>query len=144
MLTIPTANMMTEMAVKTAVTTPLGYAVDPAAASELKALLERHGIPFEELTAARTVRAETCTLLRVEDSFDDVYSRYEGRQIVQRETAVRRELPAGSLWVPLDGESAVRAALVLEPAAMYGLYQYPRYRALVGPSGVLPVIRVVR
>lgn len=143
MLTIPTANLMTEMAVKTAVPTPLGYAVVPEAASDFKALLERHGIPFEELAAPRTVRAETCTLLRVEDSFDDVYSRYEGRQIVQREAAARRELAVGSLWVPLEGEAAVRAALVLEPAAMYGLYQYPRYRALVEATR-LPVIRVVR
>ncbi|MCU0292016.1 MAG: hypothetical protein MUF10_08510, partial [Thermoanaerobaculaceae bacterium] len=142
-ITIPTANLMTEMAVKTAVPTPLGYAVVPEAAADFKTLLERHGIPFEELTAARAVRAEICTLLRVEDSFDDVYSRYEGRQIVQCDTAARRELQPGSLWVPLEGESAVRAALVLEPAAMYGLYQYPRFRALVG-SARLPVIRVVR
>ena len=52
-----------------------------------RALLERHGIPYEELTAPRTVRAEACTLLRIEDEFDDVYSRYEGRQIVRREAA---------------------------------------------------------
>ncbi len=45
-------------------------------------LLERHGIPFEELAAGRAVEAEACTLLRVEQEFDDVHSRYEGRQIV--------------------------------------------------------------
>ncbi len=143
-LRIPTANMMTVMAVKTTVPTPLGYAVEPRAAADFKLLLERQGIPYEELTAPRTVRAEACTLLRIEDEFDDVYSRYEGRAIVRREPAAERELPAGTLWVALAGESAVRAALVLEPAAMYGPYQYPRFRALVTPGSPLPVVRVVR
>ena len=82
-------------------------------------------------------------LLRVEDEFDDVYSRYDGRQIVRREPAAERELAAGSLWVPLTGDSAVRAALILEPAAMYGLYQHPRFRALVAPDGAMPVLRVL-
>jgi len=143
-LRIPTANMMTEMAVKATVPTPLGYAVAPAAAREFAALLERHGIPYEEVTAPRTIRAETCTLLRLEEEFDPVYSRYEGRQIVRRGPPAELELTPGALWVPLDGEAALRAALVLEPAAMYGVYQYPRYKALVGQKGLLPVLRVVR
>ncbi len=136
--------MMTVMAVKSAVPAPLAYAIEPRAAADFKLLLERQGIPYEELTAARTVTAEACTLLRIEDDFDDVYSRYEGRQIVRREAAAPRELPAGTLLVPLEGEAAVRAALVLEPAAMYGPYQYPRFRALVTPDEPLPVLRVVR
>ncbi|MBZ5590276.1 MAG: succinylglutamate desuccinylase/aspartoacylase family protein [Acidobacteriia bacterium] len=144
MLKVPTANMMTVMAVKTAVPTPLAYAVEAKAAPDFKPLLERHGIPFEELTAARTVRAEVCTLLRIEDEFDDLYSRYEGRQIVRREEPAARELPAGSLWVPLEGEAAVRTALVLEPAAMYGPFQYPRFRKLVAPNSPLPVLRILR
>ena len=141
---VPTANMMTVMAVKSAVPTPLAYAVEPRAAADFKLLLDRHGIPFEELAAPRAVRAEACTLLRIEDEFDDVYSRYEGRQIVRREPPAARELPAGSLWVRLAGEAAVRAALLLEPAAMYGPYQYPRFRALTKPGLSLPVLRVVR
>ena len=142
-LEIPTPNMMTVMAVKYAVPTPLAYAIEPRAAAAFKLLLERHGIPYQELTAARTVTAESCTLLRIEDDFDDVYSRYEGRQIVRREAAATRELPAGTLLVPLGGESAVRAALVLDPAVMYGPYQYPRFRALVTPGQPLPVLRVL-
>ncbi len=142
-LEIPTPNMMTVMAVKYAVPTPLAYAIEPRAAAAFKLLLERHGIPYQELAAARTVTAESCTLLRIEDDFDDVYSRYEGRQIVRREPAATRELPAGTLLVPLGGESAVRAALVLDPAVMYGPYQYPRFRALVTPGQPLPVLRVL-
>ena len=37
----------------------------------------------------------------------------------------------------------MRAALVLEPAQLYGLYQSPRYKALAGKDGLLPVLRVV-
>jgi hypothetical protein len=62
---------------------------------------------------------------------------------VRRERAAPRDLALGSLWVPLTGESAIRAALILEPTALYGLYQYPRFRALAGPGGELPVLRVV-
>ena len=84
------------------------------------------------------------TLVRIEKEFDEVYSRYDGRQIVARGEALPKDLAPGSLWVPLSGESAVRAALVLEPAMLYGLYQYPTYEALVGADKVLPVARVVR
>ncbi len=143
-LLVPTANMMTDLAVKKSVPTPLGYAVEPRAAQDFTTLLERHGIPYEILTASRTAWVERCTLLRLEDEFDDLYSRYAGRQIVKRGQPIERELARGSLWVPLEGEAAVRAALVLEPAAMYGLYQYPRFRALVTNDGALPVLRVVR
>ena len=87
--------------------------------------------------------AETATLVRVEDEFDEVYSRYGGRQIVRRGEARATELAAGSLFVPLEGEAALRAALVLEPAQLYGLYQYPRFKALAGMDGSLPVLRVV-
>jgi hypothetical protein len=143
-LKIPTANLMTTMAVKRSVPTPRGYAIQPPGVVQLRLLLERHGIPFEELAAPRAVEAESCTLLRVEEEFDELYSRYEGRQIVQRGEPAPVELAAGSLWVPLDGEAALRAALVLEPAQLYGLYQYPAYRALVAADGTLPVVRVIR
>jgi hypothetical protein len=142
-LKVPTANMMTEVAVKTSVPTPLGYAVPPAAVSAFRTLLEKHAIPFETPAAPRAVTAELALLDRVEDDFDEVYSRYGGRQIVRRAAARPAVLPAGSLFVPLEGEAAVRAALLLEPASLYGLYQFPRFRALAGKDGLLPVLRVV-
>lgn len=141
---VPTANLMTGVAVKRTVPAPLGYAVEPAAAAEIGALLERHGLAFEKVAAPRMVPVETCTLLRVEEEFDDVYSRYGGRTIVKRGAARAVALPAGSLWVPLEGPDALRAALLLEPAAMYGLWQYPRFKALVGADGTIPVRRVVK
>jgi hypothetical protein len=142
-LEVPTANLMTRVVVKRSVPTPAAYAIVPEAAGELGGLLERHGIPFERLAAPRRARVEACTLVRVEDEFDDLYARYEGRQIVTRGAAAERELPAGSLWVAVAGEASVRAALVLEPAQLYGLYQYPRFRSLVSWDGTLPVLRVV-
>ena len=141
---VPTANMMTMVAVKKSVTTPIAYVVEPRAATAIGALLDRHAIPYETLTSPRTFEVEACTLLRLEEQFDDVYSRYEGRQIVRVDPIAQRELPAGSLLVPLRGETALRAALVLEPAALYGIYQYPNFRTLVGSDGAIPVLRVMR
>ncbi|MGA8808174.1 MAG: M14 family zinc carboxypeptidase [Thermoanaerobaculia bacterium] len=141
---VPTMNMMTTVAVKKSVTTPIAYVVEARAAGAIGALLDRHAIPYETLTSPRSFEVEACTLLRLEDQFDDVYSRYEGRQIVHVEPLAKRELPAGSLLVPLRGETALRAALVLEPAAFYGIYQYANFRSLVASDGALPVLRVMR
>ena len=136
--------MMTDVAVKSAVPTPAAYAVEPRAAAAFKTLLARHEIPFEELAAPRAVAAERCTLVRMEDEFDDVYSRYDGRQIVACAAAKEETLPAGTLLVTLRGESSVRAALLLEPAALYGVYQYPRFRPFAVAGAALPVLRVTR
>jgi hypothetical protein len=46
--------------------------------------------------------------------------------------------------VPLSGESAVRAALVLDPSLLYGVYAEPRFRKLVTPGAAVPVLRVLR
>ena len=62
--------------------------------------------------------------------------------IVKCRAAAAEELPAGTLWVPLEGEAAVRAALVLEPAALYGVYQYPRFRSHAATGAALPILRV--
>lgn len=140
---VPTANVMTDLAVKRSVPSPIGYAVEPAAAAEIGALLTRHGLGFETIAAPRTVTAESCSLLRVEEEFDELYGRYGGRTIVKRGAAKAVELTAGSLWVPLEGPDALRAAILLEPTAMYGLWQYPRLRALVAWDGTIPVRRVV-
>jgi hypothetical protein len=143
-LDVPTPNMMTVMAVKSAVPTPFAYAVEPPAAAAFATLLDRHGIAHETLAAPKTASVERCMLLRVEDQFDDVYSRYEGRAIVRREPPAEQQLAAGTTWVALSGPDALRAALLLEPGSMYGLYQYPRYRALVAPDGAIPVLRILR
>ena len=54
------------------------------------------------------------------------------------------ELGAGSLLVPLSGPTALRAALLLEPTQLYGLYQFDQFRELVDDDGRMPVFRVLR
>ena len=51
--------------------------------------------------------------------------------------------PAGSLLVRLTGPDAARAAALLEPTSLYGLYALPEYRRLAGDDGLLPVVRVL-
>lgn len=147
-LEVPTANLMTDVVVKKTVPTPDAYAIEPRAAAAFRSLLDRHGIGYETVAVPRRARVERCTLLRVEDDFDDVYSRYEGRQIVAREAVTEVEVPPGTLLVPLHGalaaDAELRAALLLEPTSLYGLYQYPTYRQLAGESGALPVMRLMR
>jgi len=141
---VPTANLMTEVAVKRSVTTPVAYAIAPPAADAFAALLERHAIPFERVAAARAGVMQRCTLARLEDEFDEIYARYEGRQIVRCDEAANGTLEPGSLRVALQGDAAARAALLLEPMSLYGLLQYPEFRALVAWDGTLPVRRVTR
>ena len=43
----------------------------------------------------------------MEEEFDDLYGRYEGRQVVAVAPAAKAELPAGSLLVPLEGPDAM-------------------------------------
>lgn len=141
---VATPNLMKEVAVKRSVPSPAAYAIDRRAAEPFAALLDRHAIPYEKLAAARNVAAEACTLLRVEDDFDETYARYGGRQFVTCAPSAAHALEAGDLLVSLSGDSAVRAALLLEPLSLYGLYQYPAYRALAGEGGALPVRRVMQ
>ena len=140
---VATPNFMHDAVVKKSVPTPLAYAVEPRAAALFGPMLERHGVTFEVLGAARPAVAERCRLLRVEDDFDELYGRYGGRQIVARDAAAPRELAAGTLLVSLDQAAAIRAALVLEPTMLYGMFAYPEYRALVGADQTIPVWRVV-
>ncbi len=142
-LEVTTPNFMSAVVVKRSVATPRAYAVTPAVAPVFRALLERHALAFDELRAPRTVTAERCRLLRVEEQEDPVYARYAGRQVVERQPAGPVELPAGALLVRLEGPDAARTAALLEPTALYGLYALPEYRRLAGDDGLLPVLRVV-
>ncbi len=136
---ISTATVMYDRIVKTAQPTPWGYAVASDAAGIFRVLLGAHGISFESVTAGRTVATSRCRLLRLEEEYDEVYHRYEGRQIVTCAEAQPQTLPAGTLLVALDQPAARTAAAVLDPRMLYGLYQYPPFRALVGEYGTLPV-----
>lgn len=139
---IPTANLMDDRVVKRAVPAPAAYAVPPPAAAPFAALLQRHGLGFEELTGPRPATVERCRLERLEQGFDDLYQRYGGRQVVSCAAPEPLPLPEGTLVVPLSGPDAARAAALLEPLQLYGLYQLEEWRSEVGEDGTLPVLRV--
>jgi hypothetical protein len=142
---VPTASFMPDLVVKKSVPTPAAYAISGAnAIPAFKALLDRHAITYEVLAAPRQATAEPCTLVRVEEQEDTLYTRLGGRQIVTRGAPTPVELPAGALLVRLDQPAAVRAALLREPTMLYGLFQYKEMRALVGPDNAIPVLRVVK
>lgn len=139
---IPTANLMLDLVVKHSVPTPRAYVIEARVAATFRPLLEHHGLSFRTLSAPVTMKTERCRLVRLEAPYDDLYQRYENRQIVARDAAVERELAVGSLVVPLDQPLARRAVQVLEPCLLYGLYSYPSFRALALPDGTLPVLRL--
>lgn len=141
-IVVPTANQMTDLVVKGSVPTPRAYAIDPAGAPRFLPVLAAQGLHWETLLAPRRVKAERVRFLRLEAPYDNLYQRYQDRQIVDRQPAVELELPAGTLLVPLDQELARRAIQVLEPCLLYGLYGYPGFRDLASPGDFLPVSRV--
>jgi hypothetical protein len=140
---VPTANFMTERIVKNTVPTPQAYAVAPAAAEVLGALLDRHGIAHRVLAEPLERVVESVRLLAVEDAPDPLYNRFAGRQITERAAPARQALEAGTLLVELEGPDALRAALLLEPTMLYGIYSHATYRALVATDGTMPVLRVI-
>ncbi len=141
-LEIPTANLMLDLVVKYSVPTPRAYVIEARVAKAFLPLLEHHGLRYRELKAPETLKTERCRLVRLEEPYDELYQRYENRQIVARDAAAERELPVGTLIVALDQPLARRAIQVLEPCLLYGLYSYPEYRALKLPDGTLPVQRL--
>jgi hypothetical protein len=78
----------------------------------------------------------------VEAPYDDVYERYENRQIVTRGDASSHAFPEGSLLVPLDQPFARCALGLLEPCLLYGLYGHKEFSSLALPDGTLPVWRL--
>jgi hypothetical protein len=140
---IPTANFMQHRIVKSSVPTPRAYAVEAASGPVFRALLDNHAIPYRVLEASTEVTAEPCLLESVSETYDEIYNRYSGLQVVRRQDVREIVLPTGTLLVPLEGRAALRAALLLEPTMLYGLYQFARFRQLADESGVLPVLRVI-
>ena len=141
-LDVPTPSLMTDLVVKLSVPTPRAYVIDGRAAAMFQALLDRHGLRYEVQAAPVTLRAEACRLARVEEDYDELYGRYEHRQLVARQPAADRVFPAGSLVVTLDQPLARCAIGILEPCLLYGLYSYKAFSALAEPDGTLPVWRI--
>ena len=138
---VMTPNFMHDLVVKYSVPTPAAYYIPAEFAASFTGLFDRHGIKFERLTESRHVKVEPCQLLRVETEFDPVYQRYDGRQITQYLQKEIRTFAKGSLSILVENLNGRRAALLLEPGMMYGLYQYDEFRKLIQEDGVMPVYR---
>jgi hypothetical protein len=143
-ITVPTANFMHDMIVKKSIATPQGYIVEAEQANTYRELLKNHAIPFEEINSEKGYHVQPVRIIRVEHEWDPVYARYGGRQISEIDPATDRPFAAGSLFVPVTGKDAMRAALLLEPSTIYGLYQYEPYRNFLTREGFPPVWRVVK
>lgn len=142
-LEVPSGNHHETLVIKTSVPTPAAYAIDPRAADRYRPFLERHGLQYEILSIALKVRAEECVLLRVEETFDESYLRYGGRQVVTRKPVSDQVLPPGTLLVRLQQPLARRAVQVLEPCELYGLFQHAAFRTGLEKDGILPISRVM-
>lgn len=141
---IPTANFMTDMIVKRSASMPHAYFIEKKHAKTFIELLNNHGLTFELIESPQTIQAEPIRILRVETEFDAVYARYAGRQISEIESPVTKTFPEGGLKVKLNDHNSMRAALLLEPSVIYGLYQYDPYRSFLTEDGYPPVWRVVQ
>lgn len=142
-LEVATPNLMTDRVVKHSVAAPAGYLVEASAAEVFRPLLARHAVDYDVLPRETSRRAERCVLERVEDTYDIVYGRYEGRQIVRCAEPAETTFAAGSLVVRLDQPHWRSAVVLLEPMQLYGLYEHDVVRATVGDDGALPVYRLV-
>lgn len=145
-LEIPTANYMTDLVVKQSVPTPAGYIIEAKAAPMYKKIMDRHAITYRVLEKEQAFRVECCRLVRLEKEDDEVYSRYDGRQIVKRDKPQQKTFPAGSLWIDLkDSKDGIRPVLLLEPMRMYGLYEFPDFYQLVNKDkdNQLPIWRIM-
>lgn len=140
---VRTANFMHDLVVKNYVTTPDGYIIEAAHADLFATLLDRHGIPYETIEEAKPMRFQQAKLLRLEEEYDPVYNRYDGRQIVELQDVREGTIPPGSIYVKVEGLEGLRACAILEPAMLYGLYQFAPFKGTASAEGILPVARTL-
>lgn len=136
-------NLMTTKVIKRRVERPRGYVIGREHAEEFRILLDRHAIPYRDVESPVQARVAYCRLDSLVEAFDPVYNRYGGRQYVTALPDTTVLLQQDDLVVELEPGTGIRAALLLEPQMLFGLYQFPIYRKLIGPHGHLPVARLL-
>ncbi|XOV80716.1 MAG: M14 family zinc carboxypeptidase [Aestuariibacter sp.] len=136
-------NFMKHRVVKRYVETPEGYLIAKKHVSLIKPLLDRHELDYEILKSAQTLNVETCHLQRIETEYDELYERYEGRQIVSCEAADEKTFQPGSLSITLTAPRANEVIVMLEPQMLYGLFQYPEFASLADESKEIGVYRLM-
>jgi len=141
--TVSTANFMTDLVCKNSIAPAAAYLVEAKNAEPFKILLDRQAVKYQVLEQDSSFTSGTARLIRFEDFTDSVYNRYADRAIVSPLPEEIKTYAPGSLLIPVQGSSARRIILLLEPNQMYGLYQYPQYRQLIDSAGILPVHRLL-
>ncbi len=136
-------NFMTKRVVKRYVKTPESYLIDAKHVELLQPLLDRHELYYETLDGAAEVNVETCILKALETDYDELYQRYDGRQIVACAPAAQRTFGKGSLLVPLQAPRANEVIVMLEPQMLYGLFQYAEFASLADENKEIGVYRVI-
>jgi hypothetical protein len=104
------------------VSRPAGYVV-PAGWPEIEERLKAHGIRYRKLETPATLDVGT---FRAEDATFSPQP-YQGLTRVTakiRRAVEKRAIPAGSLWVPLDGEMSRVVMHLLEPEGPDSLFQW--------------------
>jgi hypothetical protein len=106
-------------------------------------LLEKHNINYEIISEDTNLIVESTKLLNIEKEWDELYSRYSDRAIVELLSKQEMVFKKGSILLKLDEKDAVRAAMLIEPTMLYGLYQYHQFNSLINEDGIIPVYRIV-
>jgi hypothetical protein len=137
---VPARQVMSERVVKTVVALPQAYAIVPRSNLETyQALLRAHDLPFEVLETSTTRRTVRHRLTQIERETDPVYQRFGGRQVMTALPEDEETLPKGTLVVSLKEADSLRAAVVLDPRMLYGLYQHREFQEGLEEQGVVPV-----
>ena len=144
-LNLATTTLMQDRIVKAAASVPKAYLIDAKVATQFAALLDAHAISYTMTEEPIRSSIERTKRLRIEGDYDEVYHRYEGRQVMEPLPIEEQELPVGTLKVELSTLSAIdsrRAMMLLEPRQLFGLYQWKDYDDLIDEGGVVPVYRL--
>ena len=141
---IRTPDFMHDMIVKKSVRKPAGYIISAHAAQPFLQLLDKQAINYKILQEGKIFDVENCKLLRLEEKFDPVYSRYSGRQIVEKGPIQEHRFSPGAILIKLkDDLNSRRAVMLVEPLKLYGLFQYEDFKKFVSDNGILPIYRLI-
>jgi hypothetical protein len=92
-----------------------GYVVGAGSAAEVGARLAHHGIEYQRVTRPFTTEVEVFRATRAE--FDPPFEARTRARLTGAWTRERREVAAGSLWVPIAQPRARLLLHLLEPSA---------------------------
>ncbi len=139
---VPTANFQHDRIVKRTLPRPQAYAIPAEHAHPFLDLLEKHQVDFQILSEAQTLTAEVTRRnarhpgLEYNDTTSSAWA-------LELRPAEEVTLEPGSVLIPAThGTSGRKAALILEPSLVEGLYEAEPFGGLEDSEGNLPVLRI--